>query len=205
MARTPVIDTNEALSLSLDVSSLKLTDEQLIRLFRDNDDYRFELSASGELIVTSPANNKTSALNTKLIQRLANWAEQSGGGVAFDSNTLFTLPNGAKRGPDAAWVSGERWKRLTRDEQESFSKLAPDFVVELRSKSDNLKRLKEKMEEYVANGVQLAWLLDPIANSATIYRPRQSPKQMATPKVIEGDPVLPGFKFDFSELLETVG
>ena len=146
MARPPAIETETALWLALDVSSLKLTDDQLIRLFRDNDEYQFELSAKGELIVMSPANNKTELKNVRITQRLANWTEQDGTGVSFGNNTLFTLPNGAKRGPDAAWISKKRWNRLTEEEQESFSNLVPDFIIELRSKSDRLARLKEKME-----------------------------------------------------------
>ena len=101
MARPPAIETDTALWLALDVSSLRLTDDQLLRLFRDNDEYQFELSAKGELIIMSPANNKTDLKNTTIITRLRNWTEQDGTGVSFGNNTLFTLPNGAKRGPDA--------------------------------------------------------------------------------------------------------
>jgi Uma2 family endonuclease len=201
MARPPAIETDTAFWLAVDISSLKLTDDQLVRLFSDNAEYQFELSAKGELIIMPPAHNKTEMRNTKFIQRLANWAEQDGSGVAFGNNTLFTLPNGAKRGPDAAWVSNTRWNRLTEDEKESFSNLAPEFVVELRSKSDRLRRLKEKMDEYMANGVRLAWLLDPIANCATIYRADEPPVEIEHPAILNGDPVLPGFHFDFRELL----
>src|SRR6266581_3979099 len=111
MARPPVVETETAFWLALDVRSLKLTDDQLVRLFRDNQEYQFELSAEGELIIMPPAGNITSLRNAKIIQRLRNWAE-SGTGVVFDSNTLFTLPNGAKRSPDAAWISRDRWSGL---------------------------------------------------------------------------------------------
>ena len=201
MARPPAIETETALWLALDVSSLKLTDDQLIRLFGDNDEYQFELSAKGELIIMSPANNKTELKNVTITTRLRNWTEQDGTGVSFGNNTLFTLPNGAKRGPDAAWISKKRWNRLTEEEQESFSNLAPEFIIELRSKSDRLTRLKEKMGEYVANGVRLAWLLDPRQNRATIYRPGRAPQEIDRPTLLSGDPVLPGFQFDFRELL----
>jgi Uma2 family endonuclease len=201
MARPPAIETETALWLALDVSSLKLTDDQLVRLFRDNDEYQFELSAKGELIIMSPANNKASMKNAKLTTRLGIWAEQDGSGVSFDSSALFTLPNGAKRGPDAAWISKKRWDRLTEEEQESFSNLAPDFVIELRSTSDRLARLEQKMEEYMANGVRLAWLLDPKKNRATIYRPGRTPQEIDKPAILTGDPVLSGFQFDFREIL----
>src|SRR2546426_10029827 len=119
MARPPAIETETGLWLALDVSSLKLTDDQLIRLFRDNDEYQFELSAKGELIIMSPANNKTATKNVKISTRLATWAEQDGMGLTFGNNTLFTLPNGAKRGPDDAWISKERWDRLTEEDRKS--------------------------------------------------------------------------------------
>lgn len=201
MARPPAIETETTFYFSLDVSSLSLTDDQLICLFRDNEEYQFELSANGELIIMSPANNKASQKNAKIIQRLLNWAEEDGTGVGFDSNTLFTLPNGAKRGPDAAWVSNTRWNRLSEEEKDRFSNLAPDFVVELRSKSDRLARLQRKMDEYMASGVRLGWLLDPIRNSATIYVPQQPPQEIDHPAILSGDPVLPGFQLDFREIL----
>jgi Uma2 family endonuclease len=201
MARPPGIDTETSVYFTLNVSSLKLTDDQLVCLFRDNEEYQFELSANGELIIMSPSSNRTSHQNAKIIQRLLNWTEKDATGVAFESNALFTLPNGAKRGPDAAWISIERWNRLTEDEKESFSKLAPDFIIELRSKSNRLSILQRKMEEYMANGVRLAWLLDPIRNTATIYVPKQSPMEIDHPTILSGDPVLPGFRFDFREIL----
>jgi len=200
MARPPVIETPAELCLALDVSSLRLTDDQLIRLFRDNEEYQFELSAAGELIIMSPANNKTDLKNATIITCLRIWARKDGTGVSFGSNTLFTLPNGAKRGPDA-WILKERWDRVSEEEQEGFAKIAPDFVIELRSKSDRLVRLKEKMQEYIANGVGLGWLLDPQQNRATIYRPGTAPEEIVKPTILHGDPVLRGFQFDFREIL----
>jgi len=201
MVRPPVIEAEKALWLALDVSSLKLTDDQLVRLFRDNEEYRFELSAQGELIIMPPANNKASLKNATIITRLRTWADRDGTGVSFDGNTLFTLPNGAKRGPDAAWISKGRWNRLSEEQQDSFSNLGPDFIIELRSKSDRLARLKEKMEEDMANGVLLGWLLEPQQNRATIYRAGHAPQEIERPGILAGDPVLPGFRFAFKEIL----
>jgi Uma2 family endonuclease len=201
MARSPVIETETAVWLTLDVSSIKLTDDQLIRLFRDNEEYQFELSAKGELIIMPPANNTTDFKNVTIITRLRNWAEHDGTGMSFGSNTLFTLPNGAKRGPDAAWILKTRWDRLTVKEREGFSNLAPDFVVELRSKSARLVRLHEKMKEYIDNGVRLGWLLEPRQNRATIYGPGKAPQEIEQPTILSGDPILPGFEFDFREIL----
>jgi len=201
MAQPPAIDTETGLWLALDVSSLKLTDDQLMRLFSDNPEYQFELSANGELIVMSPANNSAELSNVKLVQRLANWAEHDGTGIVFGNHTLFTLPNRAKRGPDAAWVSKERWSRLSDHEKHRFANLVPEFVAEIRSRSDRISAQKRKMDEYLTNGVKLAWLLDTIANSATIYRAGRPAVEIDTPELLSGDPVLPGFTFDFRELL----
>ena len=120
-----------------------------------------ELTSEGRLVVISPTGAKTSWRNSKLVQRLANWADANGRGVAFDSNAGFTLPNGAKRSPEAAWVRLESWEDLTDEEQERFAPLCPDFVAELRSPQDNLSNLQVKMQEYIDNGARLGWLLDP--------------------------------------------
>lgn len=149
MARPPAIETEAALWLALDVSSLRLTDDQLVRLFRDNDEYRFEMSAAGELIIMSPSTPKTDDKNVTIITRLRNWAERDGTGHSFGNNAMFTLPNGAKRCPDASWIPNSRWNRFTEDEKDSLTKICPDFVIELRSKSDRLAKIKEKMEEYI--------------------------------------------------------
>jgi Uma2 family endonuclease len=149
----------------------------------------------------SPAGNKTELRNTTIATRLRNWADQDGTGVSFGSNTLFTLPNGAKRGPDAAWVSKRCGNRLTEEEKESFSNLAPEFVIELRSKSDRLTRLKEKMEEYIANGVKLAWLLRSPGKARGHLSTGSRAAGNRKTTVLVGDPVLPGFQFNFKEIL----
>jgi Uma2 family endonuclease len=159
------------------------------------------MSARKELIIMPPAGSKTGKRNSKINQRLANWTEQDGTGVCFDADAGFTLPNGAKRGPDAAWISGERWERIPEELQEKLAPICPDFVVELRSPSDRVPDIQEKMEEYISNGVQLAWLLDPFENCATIYRPGEQPQRIENPAILDGGPVLPGFKFDFREIL----
>ena len=201
MARPPAIETETAIWLALDMSSLRLSDDQLLRLFRDNDDFRFELSASGELIIMAPTNPDTGRKNSKINFRLAAWTEQDGTGECFDSSSMFTLPNGAKRSPDGAWIPKSRWNRFSQEEKSAITKVCPDFVVELRSPSDRLPYLEAKMEEYIANGTRLAWLLDLIENRATIYRPSQSPERIDNPTILSGDPVLPGFRFDFREIL----
>src|SRR5207249_2302744 len=133
--------------------------------------------------------------------RLASWTEQDGSGVCFVTDTGFTLPNGAKRGPDAAWISRKRWNQIPEEQQEKLAPISPDFVIELRSLSDRLPDVEEKVEEYIANGVRLAWLLDPFDNCATIYRPGEKPERIDKPTILFGDPILSGFQFDFGEIL----
>jgi len=201
MARPPAIELDTANRVVLNVRSLGLTDDQFLRLCSDNRDFRIEMSAQGELIIMPPPGSMTGRRNLVILQRLANWAEQDGTGVSFGTDTGFTLPNGAKRGPDAAWMSRERWHRIPEEQQEKLAPICPDFVVELRSPSDRLSDVQAKMEEYIANGARLGWLLDPFDNCATIYRPGQPPERIENPTIIHGDPVLPGFNFDFREIL----
>ena len=202
MARPPAIETETGLWLALNIRSLHLTDDQLLRFFRDNDDeYRFEVSAQQELIITAPSTLKGDHRNAEVTRQLGNWAKQDGAGVFFGSNAMFTLPNGAKRSPDGAWISKARWNRLSEEEKDSLTHIVPDFVIELRSKSDRPAKIKEKMDEYMDSGVRLGWLLDPIRNCAQVYRPGQPPEQIDNPTVLDGERVLPGFTFDFREIL----
>jgi Uma2 family endonuclease len=200
MARPPAIEAEAGFRVVLDVRSVGLTDDQFFRLCSDNHDLRIEMTAQKELIIMSPTNMETGRKNATINARLFNWAEQDGTGYCFDSSSELTLPNGAKRSPDACWIPKNRWNRLTKEEKEKFTEICPDFVIELRSTSDRLADVEEKMQEYIANGARLGWLLDPIENRAIIYRPDQSPECIEKPAVLSGDPVLPGFKFDFNEI-----
>src|SRR5207245_1362651 len=146
---------------------------------------RFEISTQRELIIMSPTGMNTGRRNSKLNYRLAVWAERDGTGECCDSSSMFTLPNGAKRSPDGAWILKSRLKQFTEEEKDGFTKICPDFVVELRLKSDRLAKLKQKMEEFIANGAQLGWLLDPLDNCAYIYRPGGSPERIDKPDVIK--------------------
>lgn len=201
MAQLPsTVEQNAPGSLMLNVQSVRLTDEQFYRLCQDNPDLRFELTAQRELVIMSPTGSKTGWRNSRINQRLANWTEKSGSGVSFDSSTGFTLPNGAKRSPDAAWVRREVWEALTDEQQEEFAPICPDFVIELRSAKDSLEGLQEKMKEYLENGTQLGWLFDAKNKRVYVYRPNQSVECLETPSSISGEPVLSGFLFDPSEI-----
>lgn len=201
LSKTPsVIEPNAPSSLMLNVQSVHLTDKQFYRLCHDNPDLRFELTAQRELVIMSPTGSKTGWRNSRINQRLANWAEQDGTGVSFDPSTGFTLPNGAKRSPDAAWVRREKWETLTDEQQEEFAPICPDFVVDLRSVKDSLTSMQAKMKEYMENGSQLGWLFDPRNKGVCVYRPNQPVEYLENPSSISGDPILSGFVFDPSEI-----
>ena len=122
-------------------------------------------------------------------------------GVAFESNGMFTLPNGAKRSPDAFWILKERYYALSEEEREErFGRIVPDFVIELRSKSDSLKTLQNKMSEYIENGVRLGWLIDPFERRVHIYRADESVEVLENPQKISGEDVLSGFELDLTEI-----
>ena len=186
--------------VALDVHSLGLTDKQFYQLCRDNRDLRFEMTATGELIIMAPTGSLTGWRNANITHSLTAWAKQDRTGVAFDSSTGFTLPNGAKRSPDAAWVRLQKWNALSETDKNKFAPLCPDFVIELRSPDDALPLLQEKMAEYMENGAQLGWLLDPVTKRVHIYRPGQPVEVLENPSAVSGDPTLPGFVLALSEI-----
>ena len=182
----------------------KVTPKQFDELVDSNTDVRMELTAQGELITMPPTGGTAGRRNFRLSQQLANWAERDGTGIGFDSSTIFVLPNGARRSPDAAWVKLERWNALTPEQQDGFPPIAPDFVIELVSPSDLKKQryedLQEKMQEYLDNGVQLGWLIEPKAQKVEIYRPGQTVEVLQSPKTLSGEDVLPGFVLDLEPI-----
>ncbi len=188
------------LPLTLNIQAAHLSDEQFFQLCRENPDLRIEMNARGELVIMPPTGMKTGMRNHTLAIRLGLWNEQVGFGVAFDSSTMFTLPNGAKRSPDASWVRRELWDALTEKQQEGTGPLCPDFVVELRSPSDRLPILQEKMQEYIDNGARLGWLIDPIEKKVYVYRPSQPVEVLDDPATLSGDPTLSGFVLPVQEL-----
>jgi Uma2 family endonuclease len=191
---------NAPLVLRVDPGPQPLTEEEFFRLCQLNELWRIERGAEGELILMPLVGAETSRLNFILTGCFAEWAEAEGTGVAFASSAGFVLPNGAMRSPDLAWVHRSRWEALTKEEQERFSPLCPDFVVELRPPSDSLKMLQAKMEEYLANGAQLGWLIDPSERKVYVYRPGAEVVCLENPTQVAGDPLLPGFVLDLERV-----
>ncbi len=165
-----------------------------------NADWRIERTSAGDLIIMPPIGGWTGHRNFTLIGLFSRWVESDGTGIGFDSSTGFTLPSGAKRSPDLAWVRRSRWEALTAEEREEFPPLCPDFVVELRSRTDDLGTLHAKMAEYIANGAELGWLIDPQERRLYIYRPHEDVICLENPTTVSEEPVLPGFTFEVNRL-----
>ncbi len=178
----------------------KLSDEEFYEFCRANDQWRIERTAEGDIIIMAPTGGKTGILNSKLNARLVVWSEADDRGQVFDSSTIFVLPSGAQRSPDAAWIRNERWQALTQEQQEKFPPLCPDFVVELRSRTDSLKTLQAKMQEYIDNGAQLGWLIDPLERKVHVYRPNAAAEILDDPQAISGEPLLQGFVLDVASV-----
>ncbi len=172
---------------------IQLTEEQFFQFCQLNRELRIEQTAQGEVEIMVPTGGETGWRNSKLIIALGTWTEQDGTGVEFDSSTGFILPNGATRSPDASWVKQDRLKGLSPQQQKKFLPVCPDFVIELRSPSDSLKTLQNKMLEYCENGTQLGWLIDQKKNDVYIYRPGKDVECLHKPATLSGEPELPGF------------
>ena len=181
----------------------RVTPEQFEQLCRKYRKLRLELTSTGELIVMPPTGSETGRQNFNLTSQLGVWFRQHGAGVCFDNNAGFTLPNGAIRSPDAAWIKSEKWDSLTAQQKKSFAPICPDFVVELRSQSDNLKQLLLKMFEYLENGTSLGWLIDPFKRRVYVYTPNQEPIVLDNAETVSADPLLPGFELNLTELWST--
>jgi Uma2 family endonuclease len=190
----------ETQPLLLDVHSitLRVTHEEFEKLCQDNPEQSFELTASGELVVMPPVGGESGNSELELGADLVIWNHRTRLGKTFSSSTIFVLPNGAQRSPDAAWVELSRWEALTPEQRKKFPPLAPDFVIELRSATNRLPPLREKMEEYRSNGVRLGLLIDPQNRQVEIYRPGREPEILESPTSIAS---LAPLEIDFSEVM----
>jgi Uma2 family endonuclease len=181
-------------------AAVPLSDDELFELCQVNRDLRIERTADGEIWVMPPTGGETGRQNASLTPQLGRWSELDGSGVSFDSSTGFILPNGAERSPDAAWIALARWEALSGVERARFPPLCPDFIVELRSRNDDLGKLQAKMEEYRACGARLGWLIDPVERRVHIYRPGAEVETLDAPATVTGDPVLRGFVLDLRRI-----
>ena len=177
-------------------------DEEFYNFCQDNPTMRFERDAQGQIIIMPNTGGKTGIINFEITAQLRNWNKAYRLGKGFDSSTAFRLPNTAVRSPDAAWVSNERWQGLSQQEQKQFPPLCPDFVIELKSESDQLPGVQKKMREWLENGCRLAWRIDPQTETVYVYRPGPEVETVSSfTGELSGGEVLPGFTLQLSELL----
>jgi Uma2 family endonuclease len=181
------------LPLEFDVSRVHLTDEQFYQLCISNPDIPLERTAKGVLLIMSPVGGESGNREMEFGADLTVWNRQTKLGKVFSSSTIFKLPGGGSRSPDAAWIKLSRWEALTPEQQQKFPTIAPDFVWELRSRTDRLKTLQEKMQEYMDSGVRLGWMFDAQNQQVAIYRPGQEIEVRDLPTELSGEEVLPGF------------
>jgi len=177
-----------------------MTDEELMRFCAANEMVRVERDANGELILMSPSGSGTGHKNSDLIYQLTGWARETNSGVTFDSNAGFTLPDGSMRSPDAAWIAWPRWNALSKEEQDGFAPICPEFVIELRSPSDGLAELQAKMRLWVSNGAMVAWLVDPLRKTVEIYRAGREAEVLVGGSAVEGDGVVAGFVLELERV-----
>ena len=160
-----------------------------------NPELKIEQNANGEIVFMSPTGGESGYKNLRIASQLDQWSERFGG-RSFYSSTLFRLLNGAKRSPDASWISMERWNTLTKEDRKKFPPLCPDFLIELRSETDRLDELQAKLSEYLSVGLRLGWLIDPLQKRVHIYRPEKQPEVLLMPNSVSCDEILPGFVLD---------
>ncbi len=180
--------------LKVDLKHVHLSDEQFYQLCINNPELNIERTAQGILIVMTPVGGDSGNQEMNLGGELYLWNKQTNLGKVFSSSTLFKLPGGGDRSPDAAWVELSRWQALTPEQRQKFPPIAPNFVMELRSRTDNLKPLQEKMQEYIDSGVQLGWMFNPQDQQIEIYRQGQEKEVRSLPTKLSGEEILPGFE-----------
>ena len=179
-----------------------MSDEEFFEFCQINDTLEFERDSHGNIILMSPTGSIGGGFNADVITALNNWNRQSGLGKVFESSSGFKLPDGSVRSPDASWVRKERWNAISRMEKEKFAPICPDFVIEIRSMSDGLQYLMDKMKEYISNGAQLGWLIDRFDEKVYFFRIDGTVEVKQITEILSDDEILPGFSIDLTEFLE---
>ena len=178
----------------------KMTPDEFWDFCQENSEIRAELTKEGDVIIMPPTGFETSNKNAEITTELRIWARKGSQGKITDSNGGFILPNGATRAPDATWTSNARLEKFSSSELKKFLPLCPDFIIELRSESDDLQDVQNKMDEYIENGALLGWLIDPLERKVHIYKPNEV-KILDDPKTVSGEGIMSGFDLDMTEIL----
>ena len=194
---------NEAF-LPATLTAHPMTDEEFAEFCAEHPDLFFEMTSEGELIVMPPTYTLTGARNLKILSQLDTWAERDARGTVTGSSDGFVLPNGARRSPDAAWTSKKKIDQLSQKSFETFWHLCPDFVIELRSTTDRSKTLRQKMLEWIENGAQLGWLIDPETKTVEVYRPGQEPELLTGVDRVKGEAPVEGFVLELAPVWDPV-
>lgn len=182
-------------------ANTQFTDDELFEFCVANKELRIERDEKGQIIIMPPTGSLGSAHNMTVASLLWNWNQKAKSGIVFDSSGGFRLPDKSMRAPDAAWIRKERWEQLSLDEKKKFAPLTPDFIIEVRSESDWLEELQNKMRKWMANGCRLAWLIDPLEQKAYVYKATGLTQTInGFDKTLSGEDVLPGFELDLSVL-----
>ena len=186
-----MVVTVDEIYLPLTLSAPGITDEQFQELCAQYEDYRVEYTAEGDLLVMPPTDEETGIRNSRINYQLVRWSLSDESGEVTDSSTGFKLPSGARRSPDAAWISRERRGRKPN---------CPEFVIELLSPSDRRPTVQAKMREWIANGAELGWMIDPKNESVTIYRPGQDAETRTGIEQLAGEGPVEGFVLDLERI-----
>ncbi len=191
-----------SITLSLKPFIDRISETDLEKLCQENPEARLETNPQGQLIIMSPTGSESGKRNTSLIFQVELWNRQQNSGIVFDSSTGFKLSNGAIRSPDVSWVSLAKWESLTKQQQRKFAPIAPDFVIELMSPTDELNELQNKMKEYMNCGVQLGWLINPDEKQVEIYRQQGNPEILNNPLTLSGEQILPNLIVNLQDIIE---
>lgn len=196
----PKVQTREGIIVLHLHPVIDMDDDQFYEFAQINRDLRMERNASGELIIMPPTGWETGERNSEIGMQLRVWAKRDGTGRVVDSSAGYRLRNGATRSPDASWVSNTRLAEIPSDAQKKFLPLCPDFVIELQSPTDLFDELGAKMQEWIENGAQLGWLIDPKAKRIYVYRPNVQVEILENVNSVSGEPLLPGFVLDLTQI-----
>lgn len=191
----------QSITLTIPPNINVFSDDELYAFCLANPELRIERDETGHIIIMPPTGLESSFTNGELFGEVRNWNRQTKAGRTSESNGGYTLPDTSMRAPDVGWVSKERLTSVLPDELKKFAHICPDFVIEVRSESDSLKELQEKMGKWLKNGVRLGWLVDPQTQTTTIYRPDREPETKPFTETLSGEDVLVGFTMNVSEVL----
>jgi Uma2 family endonuclease len=180
--------------------SVPLSDDELIAFSQANKPCKVERLATGEILVMTPSGYQNNLREAYVVHELFSWAETDGRGEVVSSNAGFNLPDGSTLSPDAGWVEASRVAALSEHQRERFLPFAPDFLIEILSPSDSLPDLDAKMQRWIANGVRLAWRIDPFGFTVAVYKAGEPTIELDKPDVVEGAGPVPGFKLKMARV-----